>query len=159
MNWNKKEIQQDIEALEIMCKMEACVCAIITEMAHYKTVNKKFTDRIEEYGYCAYICKDKHSTKLCIYKSGITDRNFTLYLSHWGNTITQLTWERILKEFERYNYANSLKAAKERFEVFDVEKRELEGLIKFIKGKQFTCFETYEVIHKLESALDNANKK
>jgi hypothetical protein len=139
--------------------MEACVRAIITEMAHYKHVNKRFTERIEEYGYHAYICKDQHSTKLHIYKQGIKDRNFTLYLSHWGPTIPQLTWERILQEFERYNYAGALEIAKDRLEFFDAEKRELEYLLQVVKSKKFRCFETYEAIRPLENALDNANKE
>lgn len=158
MNWNKKEIQQDIKALEIAIKMEADIKAIIEQFKHYKVVNKRFTDKIEQWGYHAYICKDKHSTTFRVYKVGCQDRDFRVYISHWMNK-TDLTWERILQEFNRYDYAGSLKAAKERLEVFDAEKRELEGLIKFIKGKQFTCFETYEAIHKLESALYNANKE
>ncbi len=157
MNWNKKSIARDIQALESAIVMAADIEATVKDFEHYKQVDKRFVDAIKAKGYHCWKIKDGNKTKIQVNCKDKQSSEFDwhdFYITDYGQPIT---CQRIRDELKRYNYAGQLETAKRRLEVFDAEKQVLTELVEHIKGIKLLCFSTSKAERELQHALDVGN--
>lgn len=160
MNWTKKELMKTIESAHIGIEMSKQILQAIKEFEHCKQVNKRFTDRMKELGCHAYIQKDDYSTTLSIsnqesWKAPKVE--FRVYVSHIMSK-SNLTWERIKTEIERYDFQKRLEEAKNRIQMIEKETLEAKELLNIIKSKKFSCFDFCKSIYEIEGAITEALK-
>lgn len=162
MKHNKKSLETQIKGLELAVTMEADIREVIAKFRHYKQVNSRFTDVLNEKGYWAYISKDKYNTVLNVrYKSADLNQNdhidFRFYVSECFEK-RPMTWEQIENELIRHNFQGRLNTATEQLKCFEIEKVKFKELCEFMEKMQFKCFDLYEVNRNLKDMLDYANK-
>lgn len=159
MNWTKQSIIKAIEESELGIEMAAKILEAIKQVEHYKKVDKRFIDLLKEFGFHAYIQRDNYSTTLSVsnYKDWHGPKaEFRLYVSHVMSK-SEITWDKIKEEIERYNYAERLQDAKDRLEVIEKETEEAKELLEMIKSKKFKCFDFYKSIYEIQDAVKAAS--
>ncbi len=155
----KQKLVEYIEDFREKQLIEADIRKVVEEFKHYKQVNKRFTDRLEQMGYHAYIYKD-YSHKLRVsrqYKHTSADGE------HWGKQFSieiyvygeSLTWEKILTELDRCAHKQQEEKYKRRLENHDKELAELKEILAYLKEKEKSIegFSFYQLTHKLEDAI------
>lgn len=144
----KKKLNEYIEEFRIKQIIEADIRKVVAEFKHYKQVNKRFTDRLKELGYHAYIIKE-YSTKLRV--SG--QRNSVgVEICTYGE---DLTWDKILAELDRCSHKQQEEKYTKRLENHDREIAELKEILVYLKEKEKNIegFSFYQLTHKLEDAI------
>lgn len=164
MNYTKSTIKKQIREMEIGVRMGADILETVKAFEHYAQVNKRFTDKLKELGYHAYIFKDNFSSTLsCNYQEW--DENGRLYIKceirHYKSECfgkSPFTWDGIKNEVSRYNFANRLIEAQARLAAIDGEIPRLRELLAYLQNCKFTCFDLFKPISEVEDALRNAEK-
>lgn len=152
----KQELIQWIEDCKHRQLIEADMRKVIAEMQHYKQVNKRFTDRFTELGYHAYIIKD-YSTKLCVRKQ-IESYNWAeIVINVYGQ---ELTWQLILAELSRNNYAVYQAQYEERLAKYDQEIEDVKQFYEVVKeyAPKLKNFTLYRVESDLKYILMDLEK-
>lgn len=155
MNWTKELILKNIKECEMGVKMTADILETVKAFEHYSQVNKRFTDRLKELGYHAYINQDKFSATLVCIASADSNQvrtEFRHYSSHCFSK-SPLTWDGIKEEVARHNFVERLEQAKARLLVIDTEIEELKELVDYLNRKKFLCFDFYRGTWEMKDAL------
>lgn len=155
--YNKATILHEIERLEHCLVLERVVREKVEQFKHRKQVNKTFTDSFKDTDFHAWIYKDDFKTSLTVRrnKTNASDR-VEFYVTAYRGEV--LTWDKILSEFNRYNYEESLKIYRERLEILDIEIDNFQELYEMIKSIEYKCFNLSQIKWVMENALYIAKK-
>ncbi len=124
----KEKLKKQIETFQQQQLIEADIRKVVAEMKHYKQVNKRFTDKLTELGYHAYMIKD-YSHKLRVSKTIQPYEHVSIEIYVYGE---ELTWEKILKELDRHAFKSREESYKEKLASVDSDIEQLKILHKFI---------------------------
>lgn len=150
----KSELRKQIAELEIKIEIESYIRFMIERYKGYKQVNKRFSDalKIEREGYHAWIMKDnKHLLSVSKTTGPYQRVNVELYV--YGE---DLTWEKMLRELDRCNFAGQLKRYQEQLESLDADIETMKKILAYVRteGCDVKNFSMYSLKSSLEHAIN-----
>lgn len=147
----KSTLKEYIEEFKKKQLIEADIRKVVEEFKHYKQVNKKFTDRLKEMGYHAYLVKD-HSYKLSV-SPPLSNVNLSVYV--YGE---ELTWDKILSELDRCAHKQQEEKYTKRLEQFDADIAQLKEIHSYLveKEKLVEGFSFYRLNRILDDCIRNS---
>lgn len=156
----KQTLVEHIEDFREKQLIEADIRKVVAEMKHHKQVNKRFTDRLTELGYHAYMIKD-YSHKIRINKRVAICRTsesepyykyISVEIDVYGESFT---WDKILQELDRCAFKQQEETYTRRLERFDQDIAGLKEVLAYLEEKEKTIegFRFYQLKYKLESTI------
>jgi hypothetical protein len=124
---SKEYITDMIQEFTVKELIEKDVRKVVEEFKHYKLVNKKFTDRLKQLGYWAYITNDYKKSLTVSYEG----KSLTLY--KYGE---KLTWKIILDDLDRCQIKENKEKYIENLRTFDSDLEELKKIHELIKNNK-----------------------
>ncbi len=149
----KKDLHKQIADFHVQIEIEDMLRTMVEKFKHYKQVNKRFIDAINELGdeYHAWMIKDaKHYI-------GITKRTDTyervkVELYVYGE---ELTWDKILKELDRCCFRDQLLRTKQKLAALDTDIENMRKILAYIEieGCDVKNFSLYSLKSNIEHAI------
>lgn len=145
----KSELENCLAEAKAGVEIEKITKEVVEEFKKYKVVNKKFTDKLQDKGLWAYIIKETYSKTLVIRKKieGGNFGEYRLYLPTGSQK--SLSWDCILKEFERYDYFGQIERYQKRLDAIESDIEVLSRLITDIDRYKFENIDLWQVKNML----------
>ncbi len=124
----KKELQKDLEDCQQRILIGKDIKAVIEQFRHYKAVNKKFVDKLEEFGYNSYLNRNNNIHRLVVTKTIRPYVTISVDISVYGE---DLTWDGIERQLE-WNLGREKKLLK-KLEDYDKDLIQLKGLVSYME--------------------------
>ena len=147
----KQQLEASIKEYQIQQEIEVDIRKVVEEMKHYKQVNKRFVDRLQELGYHAWMQKDYW------HQISVSKDNIAIELREYN---ADLTWEKIINQLDKSNFKEWEEKYRERLAHFDSDVEQLRGLLATItetKGN-LKCFDLWKMERDLQDLIRNSTK-
>jgi hypothetical protein len=147
----KEKLQKQIETLQQQQIIEADIRKVVEEFKHYKQVNKRFTDRLKELGYHAWMIKD-YSHKIGV---SMQVKSYEIDLRVYGD---EFTWDKILHELDRERFKEREQEYKEKLASVESDVEQLRKLHAIVLEMKSTLknFDIWKIESDLSYAIRNS---
>jgi len=146
----KTELRKQIADFKVQIQIEGVIRSIVEKFKHYKQVNKRFIDAINEIeGYHAWMIKDaKHYIAVSYATAQFLRVKVELFV--YGE---EFTWDKILKELDRCNFAGQLQRYEDKLKSLDSEVEKLKEIRAYIGDLELSNFSLYSLKSDIEHAI------
>lgn len=122
----KQELIAEIKQCQIKQGIEKDIKTVLDQFKHYKAVNKRFTDKLIELGYNAYLTKVNGFHRFSVYKV-VDNRQVSVELYVYNK---DLTWDDIQNHLG--NNKDREDFLTERLARYEEDFKQLKGLVEYI---------------------------
>lgn len=151
----KQELINQIKECQIKQEIEKDIKTVLDQFKHYKAVNKRFTDKLIELGYNAYLTKVNGFHRFSVYKV-VDNRQVSVELYVYNK---DLTWDDI------ENHLNNEKDREEfltnRLARYDEDFKQLKGLVEYMdkipEGSNFES-DVYSFLSSLKWEIEKIER-
>lgn len=123
----KQELIAEIKQCQIKQEIEKDIKTVLDQFKHYKTVNKRFTDKLNEMGYYSYLDKVNGKHRLGVIKT-VDNCNVPIEIYVWNQ---DLTWDEIERQLGRYEKQE--KSLQHNLACYDADLDSLKYLVSVIE--------------------------
>lgn len=141
------DLIKQIAELKTQVEISATIREMVAKFDHYKQVNKRFVDAIEELpGYSASLYEYGGGKKLCVHFN-----RCSVEVYEYGK---ELTWERILNNIP--NYPKWLEETEKKAACLIDDIKVLQEIWECVKDKKVSNFSLYSIESELRRAIEDS---
>ena len=142
----KGDLIKHIEELKAQIIIEADIRKIVEEFKHYKSVNVRFTNRLKEIGYHAYIGEQYGTRKLSVGKHNV-------YVELRFYTGEAFSWEGIVVKLDKCTFPAYLRQAEHRLAVLGDEIEELKKIWRYLNNVKLLNFDLWRYMNEINDCI------